>query len=80
MKITVELPEDQIREICELTGIAKKGPAIRKLLADSVMLQRRARISEKFLSGEWSAELGGFETAKEEGKQSARTLVDQWRD
>lgn len=80
MKITVELPEDEVREICELTGIAKKGPAIRKLLADSVMLQRRARISEKFLTGEWSAELDGFEAGKEAERQTARTLAEQWRD
>lgn len=43
------------------------------------MLQRRARISEKFLSGEWSAELDGFEAAKVEDRQSARTLAERWR-
>lgn len=80
MKITVDLPEEDLREICELTGIAKKGPAIRKMLADSVMLQRRARISQKFLTGEWSAALDGFEAAKKEDRQSARTLAEQWRD
>lgn len=80
MKITVELPEEDVREICELTGIAKKGPAIRKLLADSIMLQRRARISEKFLTGEWSVALDGFEAAREEDRQTARTLAEQWRD
>lgn len=80
MKITVELPEEEVREICELTGIAKKGPAIRKLLADSVMLQRRARISEKFLTGEWSVALDGFEAAREEDWQTARTLAERWRD
>lgn len=69
-----------MREICELTGISKKGPAIRKLLAESVMLQRRARISQKFLSGEWSAALDGFEAAKKKERQSARTLAKQWRD
>jgi len=33
MKITVDLPENELTEICEITGINKKGPAIRKLLA-----------------------------------------------
>ena len=79
MKITVELPEDEVREICALSVIDKKGPAIRKLLADSLMLQRRVRISEKFLCGEWSAELDGFEAAKENERRSARTLAKQWR-
>ena len=44
MKITVELPEAELRAICELTGIRKKGPAIRKLLGDSLMLQRRLEV------------------------------------
>lgn len=65
MKISVELPEKELAEICEITGISKKGPAIRKMLADSLLAQRRANIAGKFLSGEWSAELSGYEAAKE---------------
>lgn len=80
MKITVELPDSELREICEITGIRKKGPAIRKLLADSLMLRRRTRISQKFLSGEWSAELEGYEAAKNAELTQAKTLADQWRD
>lgn len=79
MKITVELPEEEIEEICELTGIRKKGPAIRRLLSESLMLQKRARISKKFLSGEWSAELEGFESAKEQDRKTARSLSEKWR-
>jgi hypothetical protein len=45
MKITVDLPDKEIREITRLTGISKKGPAIRKLLADTLMLQRRAHLT-----------------------------------
>lgn len=80
MKVTVELPEEEMREICELSGIAKKGPAIRMLLTDALQLRRRARISEKFLTGEWSAELEGYETAKNAERRAARTLAEQWRD
>ena len=80
MKITVELADAELREICEITGIRKKGPAIRKLLADSLMLKRRARIAHKFLSGEWSAELEGHEAAKKADREQARTLAEQWRD
>ncbi len=80
MKVTVELPEEEMREICELSGIAKKGPAIRMLLADALQLRRRARISQKFLSGEWSAELDGYEASKTTERQTARTLAEQWRD
>lgn len=80
MKITVDIPESDLREICELTGIHKKGPAIRKLLSDSIMMQRRVQISQKFLSGEWSAGLEGYESAKEEERQSAQNLSAAWQD
>lgn len=80
MKITVELPDAEWRAICEITGIQKKGPAIRKLLADAVRQQQRAIIAQKFVSGEWSAELEGYESAKVAEKQKANTLAEQWRD
>lgn len=80
MKVTVELPEEEMREICELSGISKKGPAIRMLLSDALQLRRRARISQKFLTGEWSAELDGYEAAKAKEKDTAQTLATQWRD
>ena len=48
MKITVELPENELAEIFEITGISKKGPAIRKLLADTLQSQRRARIASRW--------------------------------
>ncbi len=80
MKITVDLPEAELREICAITGIKKKGPAIRKLLEQSLLLQRRARIAEKFISGEWSAELKSFEPTREAGRQADQTLSEAWRD
>jgi len=80
MKITVELPDSELAEICEITGVAKKGPAIRKLLADTLRAQRRAKIAGKFLTGEWSADLTGFEATKTTDRTQAQTLSDQWRD
>jgi hypothetical protein len=80
MKITVDLPENELAEICELTGIAKKGPAIRKLLADTLQAKRRAKIAERFLSGQWSAEFNDFEAAKAADRSQSQTLSEQWRD
>ena len=68
MKITVDLPESDLQHICELTGIDKKGPAIRKLLSDSLLLERRARTTRKFLTGERSAGLGSFEAARQKDR------------
>lgn len=80
MKITVDLPEKDLAEVCEMTGITKKGPAIRKLLADTLQTRRRAKIANKFITGEWSADLDGFEAAKAADRATASTLSEQWRD
>ncbi len=80
MKITVELPDSELQEICEITGIRKKGPAIRKLVEDSLMIERRKRIARKFMDGTYSAELSGIEEAKESGRKASQTLSELWRD
>lgn len=80
MKITVDVSENDLREICRITGISKKGPAIRKLLDDALRLQNRAEISEKFLSGEWGTDLEGFETSKAMDKAKSLDFSMQWRD
>jgi len=80
MKITVDIPEAELAEVCEITGIAKKGPAIRKLLTDTLLAQRRAKIAEKFLSGQWSADLDDFEKSKVADRTQTQTLSAKWRD
>jgi hypothetical protein len=80
VKITVDLPESELQEICRITGIQKKGPAIRKLLSDSLIIRQRALIAQKFLSGEWSAELQGFESAKVAESAKTQNLAEKWRD
>ena len=79
MKISVDLSDDELKEISRVTGISKKGPAIRKLLIDALQLQRRAEISAKFLSGEWSAELDGYEKSKAADRSESITLESAWR-
>jgi hypothetical protein len=80
MKITVEIPENELREICRITGISKKGPAIRQLLDTALQLARRKELSEKFVSGEWGTELSGFEAARSSDKSAAQTRSESWRD
>ena len=80
MKITVDLPENELAEVCEITGINKTRPAIRKLLADRLQTQRRARIAGKFLTGQWSADLKDFEASKALDRSRSKTLSEQWRD
>lgn len=79
MKVTVDIPDSDIKEICFFTGEKKKGPAIRKLVADALMLKRRQQQAQKFISGEWGAELEEFEAAQAKDKQEAEQQARAWR-
>jgi hypothetical protein len=70
MKITVEIPDSDLKEICHVTGEKKKGPAIRKLLADALTLKRREKLALKFIRGEWGVQLKGFEAAQAADRQA----------
>jgi hypothetical protein len=80
MKITVDLPESDLRDICRITGITKKGPAIRQLVEAALQLEHRKEIAGKFVSGEWGTELTGFEAAKVADKAEAANHSTAWRD
>ncbi|MBV9010229.1 MAG: hypothetical protein JO354_13865 [Verrucomicrobia bacterium] len=66
MKVTVELSENEIRQIQREAGEKKKGPAIRKFIAAHLKLARRREIARKFASGEWSAELPPIEKLRKD--------------
>jgi hypothetical protein len=80
MKVTVEISDSEIKEICRVTGESKKGPAIRKLVADALMLKRREKLAQKFISGEWGAELKGFEAAQTAEQQADSQAEKRWRE
>ncbi|HEY5892673.1 MAG TPA: hypothetical protein VIT91_05525 [Chthoniobacterales bacterium] len=80
MKITVELEEKDIDDICRWTGEKKKGTAIRKLLVSELMMRRRREIADKFVSGEWGVELAGYEAATGKDQADDQTLHSKWRD
>jgi hypothetical protein len=79
MKITVEISESEIKEICRVTGENKKGPAIRKLVMDALMLKRRGNLVKKFIDGEWGVELKGFEAGQAADRQ-ADSRAEQGRE
>lgn len=79
MKITVELSDSELKDICRFTGEKKKGPAIRKLVVDALMLKRRKEIAQKFIDGEWGAELKGYEEGQAADRKAARDLEERWR-
>ena len=79
MKITVEIPDSDIKEICHFAGERKKGPAIRKLVEAALMMKRRELVAGKFLSGVWGVELKGFEGGRAADQQSDRFGEEAWR-
>ena len=61
MKITVELSDNELKDVIKFSGEKKKGPAIRKFIVRELMLKRRREISRKVLHGELKAALTAFE-------------------
>jgi hypothetical protein len=79
MKITVEISDSDLKEVCRVTGEKKKGPAIRKLVADALLLKRREKLAQKFINGEWGVELQGFEASEAAEGQADREDEERWR-
>jgi hypothetical protein len=71
MKVTVDLSESELKEICFFTGEAEKGSAIRKMLKTALMMQRREAIAQKFISGKWGTKLEGFEQSRAHDRRKA---------
>jgi hypothetical protein len=79
MKITVEISDSDMQEICRFTGESKKGPAIRKLLAYALMLKRREAIVEKFISNQWGVDLKPFESGESADREADKKRAARWR-
>ena len=79
MKVTVEISDSEMQDVRRVTGERKKGPAIRKLVVDALMMQRRQEIAGKFVSGEWVAELKGLEAARTADRKRAKKRGTKWR-
>ncbi len=75
MKVTVELSDQEMTEILELTGERKKGPAIRRLMEEALQLRRRAQIAQRFLSGEWGVELESYEADQERERMRSQEIA-----
>ena len=69
MKVTVELSDQEMAEILDLTGERKKGPAIRRLMEEALQQRRRTQIAQRFLSGEWGVKLETYEADQERERE-----------
>jgi plasmid stability protein len=64
-----------------VTHLLRKGLAAElsescaQVRADQALMERRKAVAEKFISGEWGAELAGFE----EGRSASRDVLQRLR-
>ena len=66
MKITVDISEKELDEIRKYSNESQKGPAIRKLALEALMLRKRKLLGEKIISGELSINLLSLEKLRED--------------
>jgi hypothetical protein len=74
MKITVDISDKDLPDILRFSGEKKKGPAIAKLLAESLMLKRRRDLSDKVMAGEWQVAVEAWPASR--ARERAR---DPWK-
>lgn len=79
MKITVDLSDSELKQVCQVTGQSKKGPAIRMLIVDTLMLKRRERLAEKFISSTWGVDLSSFESGVAAERNAETARGKKWR-
>jgi hypothetical protein len=75
MKISVELSDSELKEICRFTGEKKKGPAIRKVVVDALRLQRRQDFVNEVLAGKFYVDLSDVEKARAKDRRDSRKLA-----
>lgn len=79
MKITVDIPDSEMEEVCLFTGETKKGPAILKMVTDALRLKRREKLAGKFITGEWGVAFDGVEVAQAANRKSIDRRAQAWR-
>ena len=72
MKISVELSDSELKEVCRFTGLKKKGPAIRKLVVERLMMEKRRAFVDEVLAGKFSADLTAVEEARAKDRRDSR--------
>ncbi len=80
MKITVEFSEKEMKEISRATGIKKKGPAIRKIVMDEVMVRRRRDVVQKCVSGQWGMEFKDYEAGRKLERKATERMSSLWHE
>lgn len=66
MKVTVEVSEEELRDILRATREKRKGAAIRQLALEALMLKKRRELLDEVEAGRWSVDLPPVERLRED--------------
>jgi hypothetical protein len=69
MKMTVDIPENDVKDIMRFTGEKKKGPAITKFVTTGLMLRRRRELSDEVMAGKFRVEFPDWEESRRRERQ-----------
>ena len=69
MKITVEIPEKDMKDILRFSGEKKKCPAIVKLVASQLMLRRRRELSDQVMAGKFRVALPDWKESRQRERE-----------
>ena len=77
MKITVDIPDKDMKDIMRFTKEKKKGPAIVKLVATALMLERRREMCDEVVSGKWTIDLPDWRVTRARDREHDRKLWER---
>jgi hypothetical protein len=66
MKVTVEVSEEELKDILKATREKRKGAAIRQLALEALMLKKRRELLDEVEAGKWSVDLPPIERLRED--------------
>jgi hypothetical protein len=66
MKVTVEVSEEELKDILKATREKRKGAAIRQLALEALMLKKRRELLDEVEVGKWSVDLPPIERLRED--------------
>jgi hypothetical protein len=69
MKITVDIPDNDMKDILRFSGEKKKGPAIVKLVASQLLLRRRRELSDEVMAGKFRVDLPDWEATRKRERE-----------
>lgn len=64
MKVTVEMSDDELKDVLRITREKRKGAAIRQLALEALMLKKRRELLDEVEAGKWSVDLPPIESLR----------------